>query len=216
MRKELKILRTDGVCVFLIVLFHVVGLIGFLVPAFQPLFKQLVPFHLLLMLFLIVRSQKGKNVYFLAFLLICYFAGFFAELAGVQTGLIFGNYAYGATLGYKIAGTPLMIGVNWILVIYSVGMVVDRMGINNAVAAAALGAVLVTILDVIIEPVAVRFDYWSWHGNEIPLQNYMGWLVLAFFLLLSFFKLPFKKGNPAGVVLFVVQFAFFVILLTAN
>ncbi len=216
MRKELKILRADNVCVFLIVLFHVVGLTGFLIPAFQPLFKQLVPFHLLLMLVLIVRSQKEKNVYFLAFLLICYLAGFLAELAGVQTGLIFGNYAYGATLGYKIAGTPLMIGVNWILVIYSAGMVVDRMGINNPVVAAAAGAALVTILDVVIEPVAVRFDYWSWHGNEIPYQNYIGWFVLAFFLLLSFFKMPFKKGNPAGAVLFVVQFAFFLVLLAGT
>jgi putative membrane protein len=39
-------------------------------------------------------------------------AGFFIEAIGVNTGLIFGNYVYKTTLGWKFLETPLIIGVN--------------------------------------------------------------------------------------------------------
>jgi putative membrane protein len=47
-------------------------------------------------------------------------AGFFIEAIGVNTGLIFGNYVYKTTLGWKFLETPLIIGVNWILLTCSV------------------------------------------------------------------------------------------------
>lgn len=200
----------------LIVIFHVVGLTGFLIPAFNGLFKQLVPFHLLLMLFLMIFSQPEKNSSFYIFLVITYIAGYTIELIGVHTGMIFGEYSYGGTLGLKLVQIPLMIGVNWILVIYSAGMLVQSIGIKNTVLAAAVGSVLVTLLDFVIEPVAIRFDYWAWNTNDIPLQNYIAWYLFSFALLYLFVRLPFKKHNPAAPVLFITQFLFFLILLTMD
>ena len=37
------------------------------------------------------------------------------EFLGVNYGYIFGNYAYGSNLGYKIGGVPVMICVNWVI-----------------------------------------------------------------------------------------------------
>lgn len=209
-------LSRNSICVLLIVIFHVVGLTGFLIPAFNGLFKQLVPFHLLLMLSLMIFSQPEKSYWFYVFLVVTYIAGYTIELVGVHTGMIFGEYSYGGTLGLKLAEIPLMIGVNWILVIYSAGMLLRQIGLKNNVLAAAVGSVLVTLLDFIIEPVAIRFDYWAWKTNDIPLQNYIAWYLFSFALLYLFARLPFKKHNPAAPVLFITQFLFFLILLSMD
>lgn len=199
-------------CSLLIVLFYSVGLLGFLFQPAVPLFKQLVPFHLLLMTGLLIASQPLPNRSFWAFLAVTYVAGFLIELAGTQTGLVFGSYAYGGTLGYKIFDTPLMIGVNWILVIYSVGMTLSQLKVRNVYAFLFMGASSVTLLDYLIEPVAMKYDYWNWAGGVIPLQNYVVWFFFSALLLLGFYKATFPKSNKSAMTLFLVQFLFFLIL----
>jgi len=199
-------------CSSLIVLFYSVGLLGFLYPPTVPLFKQLVPFHLLLMTGLLIMSQPVRNQSFWKFLAATYVAGFLIEFAGTQTGLIFGSYAYGETLGYKIFDTPLMIGVNWILVIYSVGMALSELDVRNLYAFLFLGASSVTLLDFLIEPVAMKYDYWDWVGGVVPVQNYVVWFIFSTLLLLGFYKANFPKISRPAAILFVVQFLFFLVL----
>lgn len=199
-------------CSLLIILFYSVGLFGFLYTPTVSLFKQLVPFHLLLMTGLLIATQHVKNRSFWSFLAVTYVAGFLIELAGTQTGLIFGDYAYGATLGYKVLGTPLMIGINWILVVYSAGMVLSQLKIRNPYLFLPIGAASVTLLDFLIEPVAMKYDYWDWGGGIVPLQNYVVWFFFSAFLLFLFQWSTFPKNNKAASVLFIVQFIFFLIL----
>lgn len=200
------------ICAFLVVLFYAVGYWGMVHPEYSAIFRKLVPFHLLLMLILMIVSHEDKNHYFWTFLLSAYTAGFVIELLGVNTGAIFGNYTYGRTLGPKFADIPLLIGVNWILVIYSTGIFMKEFGIKNHIIRALVGALLITVLDVLIEPVAIRFDYWSWEGFEVPFQNYVGWFIFSFIMLRFFFLMKFRKKNMAAIVLFVVQFSFFLLL----
>lgn len=199
-------------CSSLIVLFYSVGLLGFLYPPAVPLFKQLVPFHLLLMTVLLIANQVVRNQSFWMFLAVTYVAGFLVELAGTQTGLVFGSYAYGETLGYKIFDTPLMIGVNWILVIYSAGMVLSELEVKNVYAFILLGASSVTLLDFLIEPVAMKYDYWDWAGGVVPIQNYVVWFIFSALLLLIFYRADFPKISRSAAILFVVQFLFFLVL----
>jgi hypothetical protein len=35
------------------------------------------------------------------------------------------------------------------------------------------------MFDWIMEPVAIRLDYWTWAGGDIPMQNYFAWFVIA-------------------------------------
>ncbi|WP_407428961.1 carotenoid biosynthesis protein [Arcticibacter sp.] len=199
-------------CSSLIVLFYSVGLFGFLYPPTVPLFKQLVPFHLLLMTGLLIVNQHVRNRSFWIFLAITYVAGFLVELVGTQTGLVFGSYSYGGTLGYKIFDTPLLIGVNWILVIYSAGMALSILGVRNLYAFLFLGASSVTLLDFLIEPVAMEYDYWDWAGGVVPVQNYIVWFIFSAVLLLGFHKAKFAKNSGPAAILFVVQFLFFLVL----
>lgn len=205
-----NILVTGGS--LLVIIFHIVGCAGFLLPAYVGLFKQLVPFHLLLMCGLIIINHQHRNTHFWTFLLLIWTAGYLIELLGVHTGLVFGNYYYGSTLGFKVAGIPLMIGVNWILVIYSAGMLVSLIKNMSIILRAVAAAVLVVLLDILIEPVAVKFDYWSWVGYDIPLRNYIAWFLFSFMLLLFFYSRNFKQVNAVAAVHFIVQFLFFVAL----
>lgn len=189
-----------------------VGYFGFIHPEYSNLFKSLVPYHLLLMLILMIISHEDKNKHFWIFLLSAYTAGFVIELLGVTTGLIFGNYTYGSTLGIKFAEIPLLIGVNWILVIYSTGAFIKEFGIKNHIIRSAIGAFFITTFDFLIEPVAIKYDYWSWTDFDVPFQNYVGWFIFSFLMLRFFYMMKFRKHNLAACVLFIVQFIFFFFL----
>ncbi|OKS88297.1 carotenoid biosynthesis protein [Mucilaginibacter polytrichastri] len=195
-----------------IVLFHTVGLVGLMVPATQSLFLQIVPFHLLLMLLVVVFSHKYIDERFIGFAIIIYLLGFTAEWIGVHTGWLFGNYAYGATLGTKALDIPLTIGINWFLLIYAVGVTMQRLRIRSIWARIILGALLMVLLDLQIEPVAIKFDYWHWANNVIPIKNYIGWFAVSGVMLWIFELFKFRKQSWVAPVLLLVQFLFFGIL----
>lgn len=200
-----------NICSLIVILFHCVGLYGFLTPELNDLFIKLVPFHLLLMLSLMIVSGYDGTRDILLFALVVYAAGFLVEVVGVNTGLIFGSYTYGSTLGLKLWHTPLMIGVNWLILVYTTGVLLQTVKINKY-ALAALGAAMLVSIDFLIEPVAIKYDYWSWQGGQIPMQNYIGWFIVSFLMFLFFNRMNFRKQNPAAVVLFFTQLVFFIVL----
>lgn len=196
----------------IIVLFHLVGLYGFLTPAFEDLFIKLVPFHLLLMLFVMVITANDRSADLIKFAIGIYLAGFFIEVIGVNTGQIFGNYTYGTALGFKLWATPLLIGVNWLILVYCTGVFLGKLNLKSRFLFSAFGAGILLGIDFLIEPVAIRFDYWSWFGGIIPIQNYLGWYIFSFLLFLFFSGLKFRKDNNAAIVLLFAQFGFFLAL----
>lgn len=174
---------------------------------------QLVPWHLLLMTVVIIYSHNQVNTKFLLFALLISVACFGAELMGVHTGLLFGNYSYGDTLGIKLFGVPLMIGVNWFLLIYATGVLMQqRSRVKSIYIRILAGALLLVLLDVLIEPVAIRFNYWHWADNTIPLKNYGCWFLLGAAMLYAFEKFKFDPQSKVAPVLLLMQFVFFMVL----
>ena len=196
-------------CSILMLLFHIVGLYGFLNSELEVLFIALVPYHLLLMLVLLIYSTNDFSKNIKIFAVIIYLAGFFIEVIGVNTGLIFGNYSYGEALGLKVLSTPLLIGVNWLILVYCTGVLLEYLKIKNSLIFSLIGALILLGIDFLIEPVAIRFNYWSWSGGEIPLQNYLGWYIFSFLLFFVFKSLDFNKNNKAAIVLLFAQIGFF-------
>ncbi len=200
------------ICSFIIVLFHLVGLYGFLTPALEDLFIKLVPFHLLLMLFLMVLTVNDRSADLIKFVAGIYLAGFFIEVIGVNTGQIFGNYTYETALGIKVWATPLLIGVNWLILVYCTGVFLQQFKLKSRFLFSAIGACILLIIDFLIEPVAIKFDYWSWSEGIIPIQNYLSWYIFSFFLFLFFSGLNFRKENRVAIVLLFAQIGFFLAL----
>lgn len=193
--------------VTIIAIFHLVGFVGFLInPAY---FRSLTPINLLLSgLLLVIMSGQGKAQFYLALLMVA-LAGYLVEVAGVNTGLIFGHYRYGAALGYKLFATPLLIGVNWAMLIYATN---QWCRFSNKYLNVLLAALLMIGLDFFIEQSAARFDFWYWRGAHIPLQNYVAWFVIS--LMMNWFAhdVLSQKPSPTARAFYVIQVLFFVAL----
>lgn len=198
----------------LVILFHLVGVVGLSMPETKPLFLGLVPYHLLLMMLVLFFTHDKFGGRFVLFFLLIFVAGFAVEWAGVHTGQFFGNYTYGPTLGLGIDGIPLIMGVNWFLLIYSVGITLQYSGIKQLALRVLIGAIILVLLDVVIEPAAIKFNYWHWAGGVAPVNNYICWFILGAILLLVFELFRFKKQSIVGVVLLISQFIFFIALLS--
>ncbi len=89
-----------------IILFHIIGLAGLSIISTRAIFLQIVPFHLLLMLLVIVTSHNPVSGRFLFFGLLVYVSAFCAEWIGIHRGWFFGDYHYGNTLGPNYRGCP--------------------------------------------------------------------------------------------------------------
>lgn len=196
----------------LIVIFHIVGLVGFTNDPLVNLFKILVPFHLLLMLGIVLWNNTSWNKHFILFSSLILMFSFIVEMIGTNTGLIFGEYTYGKTLGIKLWNTPLMIAVNWFVLVLGVGSALSYLHLKSNFVFSAIGASILTFLDVLIEPIAIKFDYWQWNLIEVPIQNYLAWWALAFIFILIFRKLHFNKQNIVAAFLLGIQFVFFILL----
>ena len=212
------------------ILFHAIGLTGILFFN-RDFFIQTTPFNLLLMFVLLVWTQFERNTWFWIFLAACVVIGISVEISGVNTGLLFGNYQYGAALGIKLKNVPLLIGVNWFIIMYCCGVAVHTllMKIINGLPADAAprsknlkalsvivdGATLAVLFDWLMEPVAVKLNYWIWNGNgTIPFYNYVCWFLVSILLLLVFHFGKFEKQNKFAVNLLLIQVMFFLILRT--
>jgi uncharacterized membrane protein len=194
----------------LVIIVHLAGIIGMLTP-YRDLFLMMTPVNLLLSAFLLLYNHKDLNKQFILFLLISFFTGFFIEVIGVNTGLIFGHYTYENTLGFKIFNVPVIIGINWFILTYCAGVICDKIK-SSMYVKSCVGALMLVVMDLLIERIAPEYNFWSWLNNIIPIQNYIAWFFISFILLLLFFKLNFDKKNKLAPTLFIIQLIFFALL----
>lgn len=116
------------------------------------------------------------------------------EWLGVQTGSIFGAYLYGQTLRPSVGGVPISIGCAWFVLLIAATAVAQRIApkslAGNLFKLPVLVAALMVCFDLLMEPAAVKLDYWTWLDNRIPVQNYLVWFGLGF----SFATIGLRTG----------------------
>jgi len=212
------------------ILFHTIGIVGLLYFD-KAFFLRSTPVNLLLMFVLLLWTQREKNKYFFLFLISCFCIGVAVEIIGINTAMLFGEYEYGDVLGYKVQNVPLLIGINWFIIIYCSGISIQTLlvkAINRiaadtgktpmalkAISVIVDGATLAVFFDWLMEPVAVKLGYWTWKGDgSIPFFNYICWLVVSAVLLTLFHFAKFDKQNKFAVNLLLIQLMFFLILRT--
>ena len=190
---------------------YAVGAVGLSIPEYQDFFLMLTPAQLLVSLALILGFHRGWNDVFPIFATAAFWIGFGAELIGIHTGYIFGDYVYGDALGPKLWEVPIVIGVNWFLLVYLTGSVFYKVT-DNDFYAALLGATAMTAFDYIMEPVATALDFWYWKFDIIPAGNYLSWFAVAFLIHYIFRKGNFEKSNPLAAFMLIAMILFFGIL----
>jgi bisanhydrobacterioruberin hydratase len=113
--------------------------------------------------------------------------GYAIETTGVVTGFPYGTFYYGDALGPKVAGlVPYLLPLSWVpLVLGAVAATAPTVPENeNASRRRVLwllyAAVLLTIVDGVLDPGAVSLGFWVWpEGGPyygVPMSNYFGWL----------------------------------------
>jgi len=133
-------------------------------------------------------SKSKKIIYYSLFIFII---GWLVEYIGVKTGIIFGKYLYSNILQPQVLDVPIAIGFAWLTVVISSMAMVSYFVKSNFKFYNLLAPILVLLFDIILEPAAIKLDYWQWEGSQIPLQNYLAWFCLGLFFVLSkkFFSL---------------------------
>ena len=175
------------------------------------------------MLVLLIFTHPQPGIKFFLFLITCFIVGFVSEVIGINTGYLFGDYTYSQLLGPSIAGVPLIIGINWFIVIYCCGMFMKAIlnkfspgdinqGCRLKIYSLVIdGAILAVVFDWIMEPVAISLGFWKWQG-DIPVFNYISWFLVSIVLLLFFHAADFRTTNKFAVNLLLIQILFFLIL----
>ncbi len=195
---------------FLLALFFGAGIIFHSIDFTRPLVLKITDIFLLITNIIVFYFvlQKRKDNKIIVWSLLVYILTFLIEYAGVQTGKIFGEYIYGDTMLIKIGNVPVVIAFNWTILILATYSI-SRMIIKNRWLIPFLSSVLIVVFDYMMEPVAMKFDYWNWANDHIPIQNYIAWFVIS---LIAAFGLSVFRIRPKGKILnyyFVIQLIFF-------
>jgi putative membrane protein len=202
--------------VIVLSVYYLIGVIGLSMEMSRQLFQNLIPATLLFSLYFLwlFDERQDKRMLYLGGVVV-FLLGFLIEVAGVKSGLIFGHYEYGKTLGIKVLETPLMIGVNWLLLIYSGKALIGLFTSNRWLSYLAGGTILV-LYDFALEPAAIRFDMWTWFNVPVPLHNYIGWFIVSFVFFAIFDIFVKRIENKIAPAMFIIQFLFFVLLDVVN
>lgn len=195
-----------------LLIFYIVGVFLLLKSNDKDTIITYTPYILLvtLALLLLNHSKWSKKIVFS--LLIIFSLGFLVEVLGVQTGFPFGSYHYSEILGIQLFNTPLVMGVNWVLLVYAGTMLFQPLAWPNYLKSIVTGLMLV-VLDIFLEPFAIRWNLWQWIETVPPLQNYISWAFIA--MLLTYILnscLEKSMRNPIAGYILIIQFVFFVLL----
>ncbi len=211
LKKLIRLKAETKINLFLLIIFTV-GVFGLWYPDTRALFISLMPYTLLLsmvLMFWMHRAWKPRHIIIFAIIALL---GYFVEVLGVATGIVFGEYFYGQGLGFQLWGTPPMIGLNWLMLVYCAYVLFRKKGLHPVIQIVLASALLVAY-DVLMEPVAIKLGMWGWPPIDVvPLQNYIAWFVISFVMLslMHLFSLRFRNGVAPA--LFFIQMGFFAAL----
>ncbi|MCE2963555.1 MAG: carotenoid biosynthesis protein [Chitinophagales bacterium] len=202
-------IEKSAISIFAIWLVTISGIIGICL-GYTEWFISKTPYNLILGVGLLYWNFPLKNGWrSLAIWSIVFAIGMGAELIGVNTGLLFGEYHYGENLGVKVFGVPILIGINWVVLTFLTAHLSNRY-IQNKWLAILCGSILMVALDFFIEPTAPIFDFWHWESGYPPFRNFVDWFVISLILQVVVVNDLHEEPTSFPIHHLVSQFVFFV------
>ena len=194
--------------VFFLWLINVSGFFG-ITSDQSEFFLSTTPYVLSLTLLLLILNHDLSDKKSKIGLILIFLFGLIVEILGVNYGLFFGEYSYGANLGPKIYEVPFVIGLNWVLLIIATGSVSDKLIKGKEIFKILFASFLMVLIDLLIEQSAPKLDYWVFIISPVPFSNYLWWFIFSLCFQYIFFKTVKTKEYNLSSNILVIQFLFF-------
>ena len=205
---RIKLIKSkDALLQVILAVIYFVGIIGFSQAKFRDTLLPASGVVLYLSTLAIALASKNK-IKFIVFMSIAFLIGFGAEVIGVNTSYLFGNYVYGVNLGPKLLNVSIVIGLLWGVLALGAASMVDQISLFNRWKV-FFGAAIMLGVDLIMEPVAIANQFWSWEGGDVPLYNYVCWFLIAILLQLILRKFKLNEKNKVYNTLLILMVVFF-------
>jgi len=216
MNPKINRFLNERALLFILYAIYTIGVIGHAFDLTFPYMITLTPYVLLLFGGVVLIRTTGTDTRLLLWCLVTYIFTFAVEIVGVHSSIPFGEYHYGNTLGLKVAGVPLVIGLYWVIIVLGAIAIARRICARivrgHAFCCAFLAGSFTAIFDIPLEIVAINLDYWQWNASVAPLQNYIAWFMVAFLITLTYCKMKIQIKGMLIIHYFVIQFLFLLCL----
>jgi len=172
-------------------------------------FLSTTPYVLSLTLLLLILNHDLSDKKSIIGLMLIFLFGLIVEILGVNYGLFFGEYSYGANLGPKIYEVPYVIGFNWVLLIIATGSVSYKIIKGKEIYKILFASFLMVLIDLLIEKSAPKLDFWEFVISPVPFSNYLWWFIFSICFQYIFFRTVKTKEYSLSSNILVIQFLFF-------
>lgn len=196
---------------FFFIIFYIVGIALFAFKSTQPLFISITPLALFMNIAIIFYFHKQWNLKSISIFSFIIIFSFLIEMLGVSSGRIFGNYIYDKGLGIKLMNTPLIIGINWLFLVYASQSIVSNY-LKNIWYRITLSTCLMIFYDIIMEWVAPSMQMWHFTTPYPPIKNFIAWFFIALVFQMLVVAAKIKVDNYPAKMLFWLQMIFFIII----
>jgi putative membrane protein len=194
--------------IFFLWLINISGFFG-ITSDQNEFFLATTPYVLSLTLLLLILNHDLSNKKSKIGLMLIFLFGLIVEILGVNYGLFFGEYSYGANLGPKIYEVPYVIGFNWVLLIITTGSISDKLIKGKEIYKILFASLLMVLIDLLIEKSAPKLDFWEFVISPVPFSNYLWWFIFSLCFQYIFFKTVKTKEYNLSSNILVIQFLFF-------
>lgn len=137
--------------------------------------------------------------------------GWVIEFIGTTTGWPFSEYEYASSIGGRdvilFGGVPLIVPFAWAMMAYPSLVAAQRVaGHSGRAMTIVVGAIALSAWDLFLDPQMVGEGWWTWADarslhllgvEEIPVQNYVGWLLSTAVLMSLLVLLPRRRASNA-------------------
>ena len=194
--------------IFFLWLINISGFFG-ITSDQSEFFLSTTPYVLSLTLLLLLLNHNLSDNKSKIGLILIFFLGLIVEILGVNYGLFFGEYSYGANFGPKIYEVPYLIGFNWVLLIIATGSLSDKLIKGKEIYKILFASSLMVLIDLLIEKSAPKLDYWEFVISPVPFSNYLWWFIFSLCFQYIFFKTVKSKEYNLSSNILLIQFLFF-------
>lgn len=106
------------------------------------------------------------------------------EIIGVSTGLPYGEFEYGVSLGPMLFDVPLALPLFFIPLVFNSYLLSTLLFdfTDRRILRVPTVVLMVILIDMILDPAAVSLGLWSYSQGiyyGVPIQNYIGWILSA-------------------------------------